>query len=60
LNDQWDDDLVSDQWLAAPVHGDEGEQAMLDFIPLAGPGRQMGHCDFQAGLIGKPLQLALP
>ena len=32
--DKLDNDLMADQRLAAPVHGDEGEQAVLDFVPL--------------------------
>ena len=40
--DQLDDDLMADQRLAAPVLGDEGEQAVLDAVPFAGAGRQMG------------------
>ena len=32
--DQLDDDLMADERLAAPVAGDEREQAMLDLVPL--------------------------
>ena len=32
--DQLDDDQVADQRLATPVHGDEGKQPMLYFVPL--------------------------
>ena len=42
------------------VHGDEGEQAMLDLVPFAGARRQVGHGYFQVGLIGEALQFALP
>ena len=51
--DQLDDDLMADQRLAAPVLADEGEQAMLDPVPFAGAGRQVGHRDGQAGLVGE-------
>jgi hypothetical protein len=51
--------LVADQRFAAPVHGDEGKQAMLNPVSLAGSRRQMGHSDLRAGLTGQPLQLAL-
>src|SRR4051812_30222364 len=58
--DELDDDLMADQWFATPVHGDEGEQAMLNPVPLAGAGRQVGHRYLQASLIGEALQFALP
>ena len=34
VGDQLNDDLVADQRLAAPVLGDEGEQPVLDPVPL--------------------------
>jgi hypothetical protein len=37
---QIDDRLVAGQGPAAPVPGDLGEQAVLDFVPVAGTGRQ--------------------
>src|ERR1700733_7298476 len=58
--DELDNNLVADQRLAAPVHGDEGEQAMFDLVPLAGTRRQVGHGHFQAGLVGKALELTFP
>ena len=36
----------------------KGEQAVLDLVPLAGAGWQMGQRDLQAGLIGEALQFA--
>ena len=36
--DGLDDDFVTGQGSAAPVHRDVGEQSVLDFIPLAGSG----------------------
>ena len=30
--------LVGLEWPAAPVHGDLGEQPMLDLVPFTGPG----------------------
>jgi hypothetical protein len=44
----------------APVHGDEGEQTVLDLVPLAGAWRQVSQCDLQAGLIGEALEFASP
>ena len=58
--DQLHDDLVREQRLAAPVLGDEGEQAVLDAVPLAGARRQVRDGDGQPGLVGERLQLGLP
>lgn len=38
--DQSDDDPGADQRPGAPVHRDEGEEAMFDPVPFAGAGRQ--------------------
>jgi hypothetical protein len=40
--DQLDDDVVADERFAAPVLGDVGKEAVLDAVPFAGAGRQMG------------------
>ena len=40
--DQIDDHAIADQGLGTPVLADEGEEAVLDFVPLAGAGRQGG------------------
>jgi len=45
--DELDDGLVADQGLASPVLRDEREQAVLDFVPLAGSRRQMTDGDRQ-------------
>ena len=37
--DQFDDDLVGEQGLASPVAGYEGEEPVLDPVPLGGTGR---------------------
>ncbi len=58
--DQVDDHLAGDERLAAPVLADEAEQAVLDFVPLAGAGREVADLDLQAGLVGELLQLDLP
>jgi len=58
--DQAQDHRVADQGLTAPVLGDEGEQAMLNLVPLARAGREVAHRDLQAGFVGQPLQLPLP
>ena len=38
--DQLDNHTIADEGLGAPVLADEGEEAVLDFVPLAGAGRQ--------------------
>ena len=58
--DQLDNDLVADQWLATPVLGDVGKEAVLDAVPLAGTGRQVGDGYDEAGLVGKALEFAFP
>ena len=58
--DQLDDDLVADQRFAAPVLGDVGKEAVLDTVPLAGTGRQVGDGYDEAGLVGKALEFAFP
>ena len=58
--DQLDDDLMADERLAAPVAGDEREQAMLDLVPLAGTGRQVTHGDGNAEFVDQFLQFDLP
>src|SRR5205085_6435586 len=49
--DQADDGGVRQQRLASPVLGDEGEEAVLDLVPLAGPRRQMAHRDREPRLV---------
>ena len=44
-SDQRDDHGITDQRLTAPVHRDEREQTMFDFVPLAGARRQMVYHD---------------
>ena len=47
--------------LAAPILGDEREQAMLDPVPLAGSGRQVTDRDGDAARHQRePVRLALP
>src|ERR1700694_556562 len=59
-SNELNDGLVAHQGLGAPVLADEGEESVLDFVPLAGARRQMVDIDPEAGLVGKLLQLALP
>src|SRR5947207_2038271 len=51
--DQLDDDLMADERSAAPVAGDEREQAMFDLVPLAGAGGQVTHGDGNAEFVGQ-------
>jgi len=39
---------------------DVAEQAMLDFVPLAGSRRKVANPDAQSGCIGQFLQLVFP
>jgi len=59
-SDQIDDDLMAYQWATPPVHADERKQAVFDFVPLAGAGREVAHADCQAQFVGKLLQFQLP
>jgi hypothetical protein len=43
--DQVDDHFVGDQCSPAPVLRDEAEQAVLDFVPFAGAGREVADDD---------------
>src|SRR5215468_3029530 len=54
------DDLMAGQGPASPVHGDVGEQPVLDLVPFRGAGREVARGDLQAGLEGKCGQLMLP
>lgn len=58
--DEGYDGLAADERLAAPVAGDEAEQAVFDFVPLAGSGREVADPDLKARLVGQVLQLGLP
>src|ERR1700730_17015384 len=58
--DQVDDYAIADQRFGAPILGDEGEQTVLDLIPLAGARGKVTDGDFDADLVGQMLQLALP
>src|SRR3954463_14117174 len=58
--DQLDHGQATGQRATAPVLRDVAEEAVLDLVPLRGPGREVAHRDHQAGLVGQPLQLAFP
>src|SRR5882757_6968107 len=47
--DELDDDLVADQGASLPVLADEGEEPVLDLVPLAGAGREMAGGDVVIG-----------
>src|ERR1700736_5313014 len=59
-SDQLNDDLVADERLAAPVLGNEREEAVLDLVPLAGAGRQMADGDGEIEFVRELLQFHLP
>ena len=54
------DRFIVAQRLAAPVGGEEGEESVLNLVPLAGPRREVADRDAQSGSIGELLQLNLP
>src|ERR1700747_35540 len=58
--DQLADRAIATQWLSPPVDGDEGEETMLDLVPLAGAGRQVANRDRQLELVRQFLKLDLP
>src|SRR5258705_3721006 len=58
--DQLDDDPIADEWLGTPVLADEGEEAGLDLVPLAGAGRQVADRHVEVELVGQRLQLPVP
>ena len=51
--DQVDNDFMTHERFAAPVLGDEGEQTMLDFVPFAGPRREVADRDLQPRFVGQ-------
>src|ERR1700736_1098268 len=57
---QLDDRPIADEWLGAPVLADEGEEAVFDFVPLAGAGGQVAARDVEAELVGQLLEFAFP
>src|SRR5262245_62091403 len=57
---QVDNHLVAHERLPAPVLADEGEQPMLDLVPLARPRREVGYGDRQPRLISQPLEFQFP
>src|SRR6266446_9575626 len=58
--DQLDYDAIADERPGAPVLADKGEEAVLDFVPLAGAGRQVANHDIDAELVGQLLQFTFP
>src|SRR5882724_8588996 len=51
---------MTDQGLAAPIHADIREQAMLNLVPFTCAGRKMADRDIQPDRVGQPLPLAFP
>lgn len=52
-SDEVEDDSVAYRLFTAPVLRDEGEQAVLDCVPLAGSGRQVANRDLQPVFVGQ-------
>jgi hypothetical protein len=59
-SDEIDDDLVTFEHLASPIHADKGEELVLDLIPLAGARRIVAHRHLKSRGIGEPLQFLFP
>ena len=55
VGDEVDDCLMRGQRTTACVHGDVGEEAVLDLIPLGGSGWEVTDPDRQARFIGETL-----
>jgi len=51
---------MADQGPGAPILADEGEEAVLDFVPLAGAGWPVADHDVEAQFVGQLLQFAFP
>src|SRR5215467_1953471 len=60
ISNQLDNYFTTDQWLSTPVGRNLAEQAMLNLIPFAGPGRKMADPDHKAQFIGQMLQRDFP
>ena len=58
--DQLDDHPIADKGLGAPILADEGEEPVLDFVPLAGAGRPVADHDIDAEFVGQFLKFAFP
>jgi hypothetical protein len=58
--DQLDNHPIADEGLGTPVLADEGEETVLDFVPLAGAGRQVVDHDIEAEFVGQLLKFAFP
>src|SRR5258708_31771826 len=58
--DQLDDDPIADEWLGTPVLADEGEEAVLDFVPLACAGRHVVDRAGEGGVVRPLLHIAFP
>src|SRR5688500_20279791 len=59
-SDQLDDGLIADERPAAPVLGDEREEAVLDLVPFAGAWREMTDGDVDIEFVGESLKFDLP
>src|SRR6516225_5740204 len=55
-----DNHAITDEGLGAPILADEGKQPVLDFVPLAGAGRQVADRDVETELVGQLLQFVFP
>ena len=58
--DQLDNHPITDERRGTPILADTGEKPVLDFVPLAGAGRQTADRDVKAEFVSQFLQFAFP
>ena len=58
--DEAHDSLVVQKGFRTPVRGDERKETVLDFVPLAGPRREMAYGNGQPCLVSHLLQFQFP
>ena len=54
------DHLMTNQWAAKPVHGDEREQPVLDLVPFAGAGWKDMDFNVQTDFLDESTELQFP
>jgi hypothetical protein len=57
MRDEFENDLKGGEGFGSPVDGNEGKQAMFNFVPLAGRRWVMNYRDRELFLVGQFLEL---
>ena len=60
MRDQLNDGFQRGEWFGPPIDGNEGKEAMFDFVPFARRRRIMRHRDAEMFFIGQGLQGFFP